>query len=178
VPEGFTLELLEWLKSRKNITRGRLSEFAKEHKLRYLQNEKPRWIQADIVLPCATQNELSLEDAKMIVSHHTQIVAEWANMPTTLEATDYLIDHGVRFAPGKAANAWWVATSGLEMSQNSLRLSRSSEEVDQRLQEIMKTIHQTCVRYGAHHDGTNYVIGANIGWFIKVADAMLAQGIV
>ena len=178
VANGFTTELLESLKSWKNITRWRLSEFTKQHNLIYLEQQTPWSLKADIALPCATQNELELEDAKILVSNSVQIVAEGANMPTTLEATDYLIEHGVLFAPGKASNAWGVATSGLEMSQNSERLSWTREEVDTKLQHIMKSIHDTCILYWNHWSSINYVQWANVWGFIKVAEAMIAQGIV
>ena len=179
VPDGFTTALLEALKEYKNIKRGRLSDFAKEHNLQYLAGQNPRSLKADIALPCATQNELDLTDAKVLVANGVQLIAEGANMPTTLEATEYLISQWVLFAPGKASNAGWVATSGLEMSQNSLRLSRTRAEVDSKLQEIMKTIHTQAMTYGTQGNWSiNYVKGANIAWFVKVADAMLAQGIV
>ncbi len=178
VPNWFTSELLEAMKSWKNITRWRLSEFAQHHNLAYLADKTPRHLKADIALPCATQNELAIEDAKILTKNGISVVAEGANMPTTLEATDYLIAHNILFAPGKASNAGGVATSGLEMSQNSGRISRTREEVDHRLQDIMKSIHATCKQYGLQDDTINYVQGANIGGFIKIADAMIAQGIV
>lgn len=178
VANGFTPELLEALKSWKNITRGRLSDFAQQHSLIYLDGQNPWSLKVDIALPCATQNELDLEDAKKLVSHGVKILAEGANMPTTLEATDYLIEQGVLFAPGKASNAGGVATSGLEMSQNSERLSWTREEVDLKLQNIMKSIHDTCIRYGQNGSSINYLQWANVWWFVKVADAMLAQGII
>lgn len=179
VPDGFTSTLLEALKDCKNNQRGRLSDMATQYDLQYLPGQNPRSLNADIALPCATQNELDLTDAKVLVANGVQLVAEGANMPTTLEATQYLLSQGILFAPGKASNAGWVATSGLEMSQNSWRISRTRSEVDTRLQDIMNNIHTQAMNYGTQADGTiNYVKGANIAWFVKVADAMLAQGIV
>lgn len=181
VADGFTPEMLESLKDLKNNQRWRISRLAElfPWQIVYHAGVTPRQFAADITLPCATQNELGLDDAKNLVSNRVMLVAEWANMPTTLEATTYLINQWVLFAPGKAANAWGVATSGLEMSQNSLRLSWTREEVDAKLQDIMRSIHDTCVRRGTQADGSiHYVKGANIGWFVKVADAMIAQGVV
>lgn len=177
-PNGFTTEMLESLKVLKNEKRGRISELAQHYHLDYHANKNPWWFTADIALPCATQNEVTLDDAKSLVSNGIMAVAEWANMPTTLEATHYLQQNNVLFAPGKASNAGGVATSGLEMSQNSLRLSWTREEVDARLHDIMNNIHTSCIKYGTANGQINYVKGANIAWFVKVADAMLAQGIV
>ena len=134
---------------------------------------------ADITLPCATQNELDESDAKTLLANGCTCVAEGANMPSTLEATEAFLKAGILYAPGKASNAGGVATSGLEMSQNAIRLSWTREEVDNRLHGIMAAIHESCQRYGSRADGSiNYVQGANIAGFVKVADAMLAQGIV
>jgi glutamate dehydrogenase (NADP+) len=144
----------------------------------YMEGDNPWSVDCDIALPCATQNELDLDDAKMLVSNKVMVVGEGANMPTTPEAVEYLQEHKVLFSPGKASNAGGVATSGLEMSQNSLRLSRTREEVDQRLQDIMRDIHASCVEHGTAGDHIDYVRGANIAGFIKVADAMLDQGVV
>lgn len=178
VKEGISRQLLEQIKYLKNHTRGRLSELAGEW-VEYHAGVNPRWFTADIALPCATQNELNLDDTKHLVANGIIAVAEGANMPTTLEATKYLITNNVLFAPGKAANAGGVATSWLEMSQNSLRLSWTAEEVDTRLQSIMATIHASCVKYGTWPgERVNYVQWANIAGFVKVADAMLAQGVV
>jgi len=177
-PDGFTQEKLEVLKELKNVKRGRISEFAEQFWLEYHSDKTPRHIPADIALPCATQNELDEDDAKILVKNWLRVLVEWANMPCTLDATTYFQKNNVLFAPGKASNAGGVATSGLEMSQNSLRLSRTDKEVDEKLQEIMKRIHATCVKYGKGSTGIDYVKGANIWWFIKVADAMLAQWIV
>lgn len=178
VAQWFTPELLAELLDLKNVRRGRLEERNKKPWITYHPNKTPRHLTAEVVLPCATQNELTLDDAKTLVQNWVRYVVEWANMPTTLEATTYLQTHNVIFAPGKAANAGWVATSWLEMSQNSLRLSRTREEVDEKLRQIMKNIHSTCVAYGREGNSINYVKGANIWWFVKVAEAMLAQGVV
>ena len=132
----------------------------------------------EIALPCATQNELDIDDAKSLVKNGCKCVAEGANMPTTYDATEYLIENHILFGPGKAANAGGVAVSGLEMSQNSARLNWSREEVDSKLKGIMSSIHSQCVEHGKTGDSTNYVKGANIAGFIKVADAMLDQGLV
>ena len=136
-------------------------------------------VKCDIAFPCATQNELNLEDAKMLVANGCKVVAEGANMPTTLEATNYLIEQGIFFCPGKAANAGGVATSALEMSQNSMRLSWTFEEVDAKLHDIMVNIYKNVSSAAAQYGfKDNFVIGANIAGFVKVADAMLAQGVV
>lgn len=174
---GFTPEKLQQLMAIKNQQYGRVADYAKALNLPYFEGQKPWQVAVDIALPCATQNELTLEDAKTLIKNGVKVVAEGANMPTTIEATEALIEAGVLFAPGKAANAGGVATSGLEMSQNAGRLSWSSEEVDQRLHGIMLAIHDACVRYGDVHGQMNYVNGANIAGFVKVADAMLLQGV-
>ena len=135
-------------------------------------------MKCDIALPCATQNELNGDDAKLLFANGCVCVAEGANMPSTPQAIEVFIANKVLFAPGKASNAGGVATSGLEMSQNSLRLSWTREEVDQRLHNIMKSIHAACVKYGTEGDSVNYVKGANIAGFVKVADAMIDQGVV
>lgn len=178
IPSWFTLDLLDSLKNRKNTVRGRLSEFAQHHNLIYLSGQSPWSLKTDIALPCATQNELNLKAAEELVKNGVKIIAEWANMPTTLDATNYFINNNVLFAPGKASNAGGVATSGLEMSQNNGRISRTREEVDIQLQQIMKSIHKTCIVYWDNGTTINYVQWANVGGFIKVADAMIAQGIV
>lgn len=178
IKNGFTPELLAELLELKNVQRGRLEQRATKPWITYHADTTPWHLIADIALPCATQNELDLADAQALVDNWITYVVEGANMPTTLEATHYLQANGVHFAPGKAANAGWVATSWLEMSQNSLRLSRTREEVDAKLHDIMKNIHATCVQYGTRWTSVNYVKGANIGGFVKVAEAMLAQGVV
>lgn len=176
---GMTEAQLQALLELKNERRERLSVYAKEQGLQYFEGEKPWGVTCEIALPCATQNELDTEDAKELVKNGCICVAEGANMPTTLGGVDVFIGAKILYAPGKAANAGGVATSGLEMSQNAIRLSWSREEVDQRLFNIMKSIHENCVENGTEEDGfVNYVNGANIAGFKKVANAMLEQGIV
>ena len=163
----------------KNVKRGRISELAERFGLEFRQGQTPWSLPCDIALPCATQNELDLEDARALLSNGCLCVAEGANMPTTLAAVDLFIESGTLFAPGKASNAGGVAVSGLEMSQNAMRLLWSAGEVDSKLHAIMQSIHHACVHYGEEADGSvNYVKGANIAGFVKVADAMLAQGVV
>jgi glutamate dehydrogenase (NADP+) len=163
----------------KNNRRGRIQSFAEHYKLPYHADKRPWAIKCDIALPCATQNEVEIEDAKTLVKNGCRCVAEGANMPSTLEAADVFIASKVLYGPGKAANAGGVATSGLEMSQNAMRLSWNRAEVDDRLHAIMQNIHHVCVEHGSEKDGfVNYINGANIGGFVKVADAMIAQGIV
>lgn len=176
-PDGITHEKLEFILKLKNEKRGRISEYADKYGVPYYANEKPWKIPCDIALPCAVQNELDEKDAKLLVKNGCKMVAEGANMPTTPEAIEVLQDNGILYAPGKAANAGGVATSGLEMSQNSIRLSWTREEVENKLRTIMKNIHEQCVKYGKKEDGTvDYVKGANIAGFVRVADAMLAEG--
>ncbi len=178
VPDGFSEDLLEAVMEWKNVQRGRLSDFAKANKLSFEADKRPWHVPVDIALPCATQNELDGNDARTLVANGVQCVAEGANMPSTLEAVDVFLESGTLYASGKASNAGGVATSGLEMSQNALRLGWTHAEVDERLHLIMKDIHENCVRHGKRADGTiNYVDGANIGGFVKVADAMLSQGV-
>ncbi|MEN8416667.1 NADP-specific glutamate dehydrogenase [Acinetobacter radioresistens] len=178
VKDGFTDELLAEVMELKNVKRGRMSEFASKHGFEYLEGKRPWGIKCDIALPCATQNELDGDDARQLLANGVMCVAEGANMPSTLEAVEEFVKAKILYAPGKASNAGGVATSGLEMSQNALRLGWSFEEVDERLHAIMKEIHRNCVKYGTQDDGTvNYVDGANIAGFVKVADAMLAQGV-
>lgn len=163
----------------KNVKRGRLSALAAELGLEFRQGQTPWSLPCTIALPCATQNELDVQAARTLLANGCLCVAEGANMPTTLEAVDLFIDAGILFAPGKASNAGGVAVSGLEMSQNAMRLLWSAGEVDSKLHGIMQSIHQACVHYGEEADGrVNYVKGANIAGFVKVADAMLAQGVV
>jgi glutamate dehydrogenase/leucine dehydrogenase len=178
-PEGIDAEKLDYIMRLKNIERGRIAKYATKYGCEYKDGVRPWDVKCDIALPSATQNEVSAEDAKTLVKNGVQCVAEGANMPTEPGGVEILVQAKVLFGPGKAANAGGVATSGLEMSQNSLRMSWSREEVDKRLREIMRAIHRTCVQYGKKGDGfINYVDGANIGGFIKVADAMLDQGLV
>jgi glutamate dehydrogenase (NADP+) len=176
---GFTPEMFHALMEIKNVRHGRIEEFARRCGLQYEAGGKPWHLPAEIALPCATQNELDGEDARLLVKNGVRCVAEGANMPATAEAIDVFHAAGVLYAPGKASNAGGVATSGLEMSQNAMRLAWPRGEVDARLNGIMKGIHEMCVRYGERSGGAvNYVDGANIAGFVKVADAMLAQGVI
>ncbi|MDF2624587.1 MAG: glutamate dehydrogenase [Kosakonia cowanii] len=175
---GFTAEKLARLCEIKASRDGRVADYAREFGLTYLEGKQPWSVPVDIALPCATQNELDVEAAQTLIANGVKAVAEGANMPTTIEATDLFLDAGVLFAPGKAANAGGVATSGLEMAQNAGRISWKAEEVDARLQHIMLDIHQACVEYGGEEKQTHYVRGANIAGFVKVADAMIAQGVI
>ncbi|WP_313277609.1 NADP-specific glutamate dehydrogenase [Kosakonia cowanii] len=175
---GFTAEKLARLCEIKASRDGRVADYAREFGLTYLEGKQPWSVPVDIALPCATQNELDVEAAQTLIANGVRAVAEGANMPTTIEATDLFLDAGVLFAPGKAANAGGVATSGLEMAQNAGRISWKAEEVDARLQHIMLDIHQACVEYGGEEKQTHYVRGANIAGFVKVADAMIAQGVI
>ncbi|WP_044469682.1 NADP-specific glutamate dehydrogenase [Mannheimia massilioguelmaensis] len=175
---GFTPEKLATLMEIKNVKRGRVKEYAEQFGLKYVEGKRPWEVKVDIALPCATQNELEIADAKLLISNGVKLVAEGANMPTSIEATEALQTAGVLFGPGKAANAGGVATSGLEMAQSSQRLYWTAEEVDQKLHRIMLDIHENCKKYGSDGQGNiNYVAGANIAGFVKVADAMLAQGV-
>ena len=162
----------------KNVKRGRISELASEFGLEFLAGQHPWNLACDIALPCATQNELDADAARTLLANGCVCVAEGANMPTTLEAVDLFIEAGILFAPGKASNAGGVAVSGLEMSQNAMRLLWTAGEVDSKLHNIMQSIHHACVHYGEENGRINYVKGANIAGFVKVADAMLAQGVV
>ena len=179
-PEGIDAEKLEYVLELKNIFRGRIKEYAERYPAStYYEGQRPWSVKCDIALPCATQNEVSGEEAKMLVANGCICVAEGANMPSTPEAIKAYQDHKILYAPGKAANAGGVATSGLEMTQNSERLLWTAEEVDNKLHSIMRNIHEACVKYGTEPDGyINYVKGANIAGFMKVANAMLAQGCV
>ncbi|MEM7380298.1 MAG: NADP-specific glutamate dehydrogenase [Bacteroidota bacterium] len=179
-PEGIDMEKLEFVMDLKNNRRGRISEYAEKYpSAKYFKGEKPWGVTCDVALPCATQNELDGDAAQTLLNNGCICVAEGANMPSTPEAIHAFHDAKVLFAPGKASNAGGVATSGLEMSQNSLRISWTREEVDERLKAIMEDIHDSCIEYGQEEDGyCNYVKGANIAGFVKVADAMLAQGVI
>ncbi|MFN0032026.1 MAG: NADP-specific glutamate dehydrogenase [Flavobacteriales bacterium] len=176
--EGINAEKLAFLMELKNVKRGRIKEYADKYKCEYVAGKTPWGVKCDIALPCATQNELQEADANTLVANGCMCVAEGANMPSTLEATNVFLAKKILFAPGKASNAGGVATSGLEMSQNSLRMSWTREEVDEKLHNIMKSIHAACVKYGTDGDTVNYVKGANVAGFVKVADAMLDQGVV
>lgn len=177
--DGIDAEKLAWVMELKNERRGRIKEYVEAFPNATYHEGKRPWVEkVDIALPCATQNELNQEEAKILVDNGCVCVAEGANMPSTPEAIEVFLHAKILFAPGKASNAGGVATSGLEMSQNSLRMSWSREEVDQRLHNIMKSIHEQCVAYGKEGEVINYVKGANIAGFVKVADAMLDQGLV
>ncbi|MBK00483.1 MAG: NADP-specific glutamate dehydrogenase [Euryarchaeota archaeon] len=185
-PNGFTLEKLEWIKELKNVRRGRISEYANQfegaiytpvdHNLDY----NPLWaVDADVALPAATQNEINGKDAENLLANNVYVVSEGSNMPSTPEAIEHFIEAGILYAPGKASNAGGVATSGLEMSQNSMRMNWTREEVDEKLDSIMVSIHETCARTAEEYGYPgNYMMGANIAGFLKVADAMLNQGVV
>ena len=177
--EGITFEKLAYVKELKNVQRGRIKEYAEKYGCKYVEGARPWGEVADIALPCATQNELNGDDAKTLLANGVIAVSEGANMPSTPEAVEAFQAAKILYAPGKASNAGGVATSGLEMSQNSGRISWSREEVDAKLQSIMANIHENCVKYGTEEDGyINYVKGANIAGFMKVAKAMMAQGII
>jgi glutamate dehydrogenase/leucine dehydrogenase len=177
-PDGITPEKLAYVMELKNVKRGRIKEYADEFKCQYMEGARPWSVKCDIALPCATQNELSEDDARTLLKNGCVCVGEGANMPSVPEAVKMFLDAKIMFGPGKAANAGGVATSGLEMTQNSVRLSWTREEVDQKLAGIMKAIHAQCVQYGKEGDCVNYVNGANVAGFVKVADAMIDQGVV
>ena len=176
-PEGIDKKKLSFVMDLKNVKRGRINEYADKYGCEFKEG-RPWGIKCDIALPCATQNELDDKDAKILVDNGCLCVSEGANMPTTPEAIEVFQNAKILFAPGKASNAGGVATSGLEMSQNSLRMSWTREEVDSKLKQIMKDIHSSCVKYGKGDNHVDYVKGANIAGFVKVADAMLDQGVV
>lgn len=176
-PDGIDQEKLEFILELKNVRRGRISEYADKYNVPYYAGEKPWKIPCDVALPCAVQNELDKDGALLLVKGGCKLVAEGANMPTTPDAIEVLQEKGILYAPGKAANAGGVATSGLEMSQNSIRLSWTREEVENKLRMIMRSIHDQCMQHGRKEDGNiDYVKGANIAGFVRVADAMLAEG--
>ena len=178
-PDGIDAEKLAYIMELKNIERGRIREYAEKYGVKYVAGQKPWFEKADIAMPSATQNEINGEAARALVANGVIAVSEGANMPSTPEAIAVFQEAKLLYAPGKAANAGGVAVSGLEMSQNSERLHWSREEVDQKLHDIMNDIHQNCVKYGTDPDGyINYVRGANVAGFLKVARAMMAQGIV
>jgi len=178
-PAGFNEEKLAYVLNLKNIRRGRIKEYADKYNAQYFEGKTPWGVKCDLAFPCATQNEINEEDAKLLIKNGCYLVSEGANMPSTPEAVEVYIKARILYGPGKAANAGGVSTSGLEMTQNSMRLPWSREEVDSRLHQIMINIHETCVKYGTEKDGfINYVKGANIGGFIKVAEAMIVQGVV
>jgi glutamate dehydrogenase (NADP+) len=178
-PAGIDAEKLAYVMDLKNVKRGRISEYTKKYaKAQYFEGKRPWHVKCEVALPCATQNEVDGNDAKTLLKNGCFCVSEGANMPSTPEAIEAYIEAKILYGLGKAANAGGVSTSGLEMSQNSLRLSWSREEVDQRLHGIMKAIHEQCVEYGTEGKFINYVNGANIAGFIKVADSMIDQGVV
>src|SRR5664279_1739761 len=178
-PKGIDAEKLNFIMELKNVKRGRINEYADKYGVEYFEGKRPWIIKCDIAMPCATQNEINEEEAKLLVSNGCTCVSEGSNMPSTPEAVEVFLNAQILYGPGKAANAGGVATSGLEMTQNSMRLPWSREEVDDKLHTIMKNIHKTCVKYGTKENGfVNYVDGANIGGFVKVANAMIAQGVV
>ena len=177
--DGIDDEKLAFVLDLKNVKRGRIQDYCETYKnAKYYEGQRPWGVKCDIALPCATQNEINEQDARILVENGCYLVAEGANMPSTPEAVEVFLKAKILYAPGKASNAGGVATSGLEMTQNSMRLPWTREEVDSRLQQIMCDIHSTCVKYGDEGDYINYVKGANIGGFIKVADSMIAQGLV
>jgi len=178
--DGIDVEKLAHIMEIKNVNRGRISEYVDKYSsAKFFKGERPWSVNCDVAMPCATQNELNKEEAEALVKNKVMVVAEGANMPTTPEAIEVLQKAKVLFSPGKASNAGGVATSGLEMSQNSLRYNWTREEVDAKLKQIMNDIHESCVKYGSQKDGSiDYVKGANVAGFVKVADAMLAQGVV
>ena len=178
-PAGFTPEKLAILMDVKNHRYGRVGDYARQANAEFLPGKTPWSIKADVALPCATQNELNEQDARTLIANGVLCVAEGANMPSTIEAAKAFEQAGVLYAPGKASNAGGVATSGLEMSQNAMRLSWTRDEVDARLLQIMQGIHAACLQHGKRADGSvSYIDGANVAGFVKVADAMLAQGVI
>ena len=178
-PNGIDNEKLSFVMDLKNIKRGRIKEYADKFGVEYYEGKRPWEVKCDVAMPCATQNEVNKDEAETLIKNGCFVVSEGANMPSDPDAIEVYLENKILYGLGKAANAGGVAVSGLEMSQNSLRLSWTREEVDQRLQTIMKDIHQTCLKFGTENDGfINYPKGANIGGFVKVADSMLAQGIV
>jgi glutamate dehydrogenase/leucine dehydrogenase len=179
-PDGIDAEKLAFIMDLKNRKRGRIKEYAQKYtKAQYLEAKRPWGIKCDVALPCATQNEVDKTDAQTLAKNGCICVAEGANMPTTIEGAEVFLANKVLYGPGKAANAGGVATSGLEMSQNSMRLSWTRQEVDDKLKGIMHAIHTTCARIQKEYNAPeNYIMGANIGGFVKVADAMIDQGLV
>jgi len=176
--KGIDAEKLAFVMELKNVRRGRIKEYADQFECEFHEGKRPWGVNCDIALPCATQNELDEAEAKILVTNGCICVSEGANMPTTPEAIEVFQNAKILFSPGKASNAGGVATSGLEMSQNSLRMNWTREEVDAKLKNIMKAIHSSCIEYGTEGDYVDYVKGANIAGFVKVADAMLDQGLV
>ncbi|MFI3239390.1 MAG: NADP-specific glutamate dehydrogenase [Bacteroidales bacterium] len=178
VPEGMTKEQLDYVFELKNVKRGRIKEFADKYNCQYLEGQRPWGVKCDIALPSATQNELEADDARTLIANGCFAVSEGANMPSTADAVHEFIKAKILYAPGKVANAGGVSVSGLEMAQNSQKLSWTREDVDQKLKDIMADIHSQCLVYGTEGDFINYVNGANIAGFMKVANAMVAQGVI
>lgn len=178
-PKGINEEKLKWVKELKNVKRGRIIDYVKKWGGEYFEDQRPWIVKCDVALPCATQNEINGDEARTLIKNGCICVTEGANMPSTPEAIEVYLQNHILYGPGKAANAGGVATSGLEMTQNSMRLAWSRERVEEELHTLMINIHKTCHKYGSQPDGfINYVNGANIGGFVRVADAMLAQGLV
>ena len=177
-PDGLNEEKLDYVIDLKTNRRGRISEYAEKYKVDFYEGKRPWMVKADLAFPCATQNELELSDAEDLVKNGFKGVAEGANMPTTIEAMEALVEANIMFSPGKASNAGGVAVSGLEMTQNSIRLSWQRDELDERLKTIMRDIHQQCVEFGTEKNRVDYVKGANIAGFVKVAEAMVAYGVI
>jgi glutamate dehydrogenase (NADP+) len=177
-PAGIKGEKWEFVMHLKNVRRGRIKEYADKYGVKYVEGERPWSVKCDVALPCATQNEVNDDEAEMLVNNGCICVSEGANMPSTPDAVKVFLEHKILYGPGKAANAGGVATSGLEMSQNSLRFNWSAEEVEEKLHNIMINIHLQCVKYGKEGDFINYVKGANVAGFMKVAEAMLDHGVV
>ncbi|MFT4841314.1 MAG: glutamate dehydrogenase (NADP+) [Planctomycetota bacterium] len=177
-PNGIQEEKLEFVKDLKEVRRGRISEYAEKFGCEYREGKRPWDIACDVALPCATQNELDIDDATVLIKNGCTVVAEGANMPSTLDAAHHFVKTKIMYGPAKAANAGGVAVSGLEQSQNATRISWDAEDVESRLHSIMQKIHATCVAHGSDGDTVNYVNGANIGGFVKIAEAMHAYGVV
>ncbi|MZH41141.1 MAG: NADP-specific glutamate dehydrogenase [Nitrospinae bacterium] len=177
-PDGLNDEKLNFVIDLKNNRRGRISEYAEKYKVEFHKGKRPWVVKADLAFPCATQNEIELSDAENLIKNGCKGVAEGANMPTTMEAIEALDQANIMFSPGKASNAGGVAVSGLEMTQNSIRLSWERDELDDRLKTIMRDIHQQCVNYGTEKEHIDYVKGANLAGFVKVAEAMVAYGVI
>ena len=177
-PDGLNQEKLDFIIDLKTNRRGRISEFAEKFNCKFYKDKRPWSIKADLAFPCATQNELELPDAEQLIKNGCKAIAEGANMPTTKDAIEAIHKAKIIFSPGKASNAGGVAVSGLEMTQNSIRLSWQREELEGRLKTIMHDIHQQCVNYGTEKDHVDYIKGANIAGFVKVAEAMVAYGVI
>jgi glutamate dehydrogenase (NADP+) len=177
-PTGIDEKKLAYVMELKNVQRGRIKEYAEKYNCEYETGKTPWKIKCELAFPSATQNEINKDDAKVLIDNGCKLVAEGANMPSTPEAIEIFLKNKILFGPGKAANAGGVATSGLEMCQNSMRISWSREEVDQKLHWIMSQIHQSCVKHGKENNFINYIKGANIAGFVKVADAMIDQGLI